>query len=128
MKKSILVYASLMTRVIVDDTADNSTIIELAIPKLAENLMNSPHDSIDEIKDDVECPYKIGEEFSLDVGDSVIAPEPRADGSDLWNFGGWEGTIIAIKEDTTEDKKLYAEVQDGDGDVFCIDLERIELY
>lgn len=126
MKVAKLVYATIMTRVIVDVDADEETILDKAIPKLSENLMNSPTENIEKIVDDTECPYVMGEEYSLAVGDSITAPDPRPDGSDLWNFGGWEGTILAIKEDT--DNSIYAEVQDSDGDVFCIDLERIELY
>lgn len=126
MKVAKLVYATIMTRVIVDVDADEETILDKAIPKLSENLMNSPTENIEKIVDDTECPYVMGEEFSLAVGDSIIAPEPNPDGTDDWNFGGWEGTILAIKQDT--DESLYADVQDADGDVFGISLDRINLY
>ena len=126
MKVAKLVYATIMTRVIVDVDADEQTIIETAVPKLSENLMDAPHENIEKIVDDTECPYELGEEYSLAVGDSIIAPEPNPDGTDDWNFGGWEGTILAIKEDT--DGSIYADVQDADGDVFGINLDRIELY
>lgn len=57
----------------------------------------------------------------IEVGDSVIAPEPI--GNDDWNFGDWVGTVEAIKTDTNGIE--YAEVSDGDGDIFCIDLHRL---
>lgn len=57
MKKSVLVRVSLVTRVIVEDTATEQEILELAIPKLSESLIDNPHQSIDEIVDDKECPY-----------------------------------------------------------------------
>lgn len=126
MKVAKLVYATVMTRVIVDENAEYETILELAVPKLCENLTDSPLENIDGVKDDTDCPYIMGEEYSIGVGDSIIAPDPKADGTDSWNHGGWEGTILAIKEDT--DGTLYANVQDCDGDVFGIDLDRINLY
>jgi hypothetical protein len=61
-KKAVLVYVSLMTRVIVDDTASEQDIMELAVPKLSENLMDSPFESIEDIKDDIECPYSVDDE------------------------------------------------------------------
>ncbi len=126
MKVAKLVSVSVMTRVIVENTASDEEIMEVALIKLSENLMNSPNENVDEIKDDTECPYIMGEEFSLAIGDSVIAPDPKPDGTDLWNHGDWEGTIIDIKPDT--DESLYASVQDGDGNVFDISLDRIKLY
>ena len=49
---------SLVTRVIVDIDATEEEILELAFPKLEEEFLNNPHQSIDEIVDDTECPYK----------------------------------------------------------------------
>ena len=62
MKVAKLVRVSLVTRVIVDDTASEQDILELAIPKLSESLMDNPHQSVDEIVDDTECPYTIDDE------------------------------------------------------------------
>jgi hypothetical protein len=56
-KVAKLVRASLVTRVIVDENATEQDILELAIPKLSENLMDNPIESIDEIVDDLECPH-----------------------------------------------------------------------
>ena len=125
MKKAVLVRVSLVTRVVVDETASEMDILELAVPRLCENLMSSPYENMDEIVVDTECPYKpeLDNEEGFRVGDDVIAPEPT--GSDMWNFGDWVGSIESIKEDT--DGKVFADVRDGDGDIFCINLERLKL-
>jgi hypothetical protein len=52
-----LVSVTLMTRVIVDEGATEQDILELAIPKLSEKLMDEPYEHIEEIVDDEECPY-----------------------------------------------------------------------
>lgn len=57
------------------------------------------------------------------IGSDVIAPEPNAD--DMWNFGNWIGTVRSIRPDF--DDELYAEVEDMDGDIFCINLNRLKL-
>jgi hypothetical protein len=62
MKVAKLVRVTLMTRVIVDVDATEQDIMELAVPKLSENLMDSPFDSIEEIVDDTECPYDASDE------------------------------------------------------------------
>ena len=67
-KVAKLVRVSLVTRVIVDVDATEQEIMELAVPKLSENLMDSPFENIDEIVDDTECPY---EEVYLDLYGSV---------------------------------------------------------
>jgi hypothetical protein len=67
-KVAKLVRVSLVTRVIVDIDATDQEIMELAVPKLSENLMDSPFDNLDEIVDDTECPY---EEEYLDLYGSV---------------------------------------------------------
>jgi len=65
MKIAKLVRVTLVTRVIVDECATYQEIMELAIPKLSENLMDSPLESIDEIVDDTECPYTISDNEDL---------------------------------------------------------------
>jgi len=72
MKKQVakLVRISLVTRLIVDEDATKEDIMELAIPKLSESLMEQPMACIDEIVDDTECPHtnsiynKLGEWLS----------------------------------------------------------------
>lgn len=54
----------------------------------------------------------------FEIGDSVEAPEPNE--SDTYNHGGWIGTILDIRGE-------LADVEDGDGDVFSIELERLTL-
>jgi uncharacterized protein (UPF0212 family) len=62
MKVAKLVRVSLVTRVIVEDTASEQDILELAIPKLSEALMDNPYESVEEIVADTECPYTIDDE------------------------------------------------------------------
>ena len=64
-KKAVLVKVSLMTRVIVDDNATEETILELAIPRLSENLMNSPYENLEDIVDDTECPYTVDDDREI---------------------------------------------------------------
>ena len=71
MKVAKLVRVSLVTRVIVDDTASEQDILELAIPKLSESLMDNPHQSVDEIVDDTECPYTIDDVTKDDVKEYI---------------------------------------------------------
>ena len=121
MKVAKLVYVTLATRVIVEEDADQQTIMELAIPRLSENLMDAPFENIDKIIDDTECPYEIGEEFYLSVGDNVEMPDPKDDGSDLWN-NEFTGQIVNIYD---TNNIIYATVEDGEGDCFDIEAERV---
>ena len=57
-----LVRVSLVVRVIVDVNATEQQIMELAVPKLSETLMDSPYQHIDEIVNDTECPFVEGED------------------------------------------------------------------
>ena len=56
-KVAKLVSLTLITRVIVDEDATVFDILELAIPKLSEKLMDEPFEHIEDIVDDTECPY-----------------------------------------------------------------------
>ena len=56
-KVAKLVYVSLLTRVIVEEGATEQEIMELAIPKLSQNLMDSPYENIEKIVDDVDSPF-----------------------------------------------------------------------
>lgn len=73
-KVAKLVRVSLVTRVIVDENATEQEIMELAVPKLSENFMDSPFDNLDEIVDDTECPYEETEEY-IDVYGSICHEE-----------------------------------------------------
>ena len=97
--------------------------MEEAIPKLSETLMDSPFENIDKIVDDRECPYEIGEEYSLRIGDDVLMPDPKDDGSDAWEHGDFLGRIVSFKE---FDNVIYATVEDGDDDCFDIEAERLQ--
>jgi hypothetical protein len=46
-----------MTRVIVDENASESEILELAGIKLSEKIQNELTEHLESIEDDVECPY-----------------------------------------------------------------------
>ena len=63
-KVAKLVYVSLVTRVVVDENATEQEIMELAVPKLSENLMDSPFEHLEDIIDDLECPYDENIELS----------------------------------------------------------------
>lgn len=63
-KVAKLVYVSLVTRVIVDENATEQEIMELAVPKLSENLMDSPFQHLEDIIDDLECPFDENIELS----------------------------------------------------------------
>lgn len=54
----------------------------------------------------------------INIGDSVIAINPE-------NCRDFIGTVRAIKTDT--DGSVYAEVEDQDGDTFCVD-DIVEIY
>jgi hypothetical protein len=56
-KVAKLVSVTLITRVVVDESATEQDILELAIPKLSEKLMDEPFEHIEDIEDDIECPY-----------------------------------------------------------------------
>ena len=57
MKKAVLVKAYVMTRIIVDENDSYDNIIKQAKSNLLSNLNNDYEDCIDEIIDDIECPY-----------------------------------------------------------------------
>jgi hypothetical protein len=63
-KVAKLVYVSLVTRVVVDENATEQEIMELAVPKLSENLMDSPFENLEDITDDLECPFDENIELS----------------------------------------------------------------
>lgn len=123
MKVAKLVHVSLITRVIIDveDSDDDTVILDKAIPKLCENLMDSPYENTDKIEDDTENPYQIGELYSLSVGDDVLMPDPND--TDIWNFGDFVARIEKLYESNGVE---YASVVDGDGDYFDIELERLD--
>jgi len=68
-KVAKLVRVSLVTRVIVYENATEQEILELAIPKLSESLMDNPYESVDEIVDDLECPYNEDEQIGLTLSE-----------------------------------------------------------
>ena len=59
-----------MTRVIVDENATEQDILELAIPKLSEKLMDEPFEHIESMEDDTECPFDI--QYDIKEGDTVV--------------------------------------------------------
>lgn len=125
MKVSKLVYVTLMTRVVVEENATEQDIMEKAVPKLSETLMDSPFENIEKIVNDTECPYIMGEEYQLEVGEDVEMPEPLEDGSDSWQHGGFIGRIVKFYN---SNNILYACVEDGDNDVFDIEAYRLVEY
>jgi hypothetical protein len=74
MKVAKLVYVNLLTRVVVNQNATEQEIMELAIPKLSEQLMDSPLENIEKIVNDLECPYNDCENnLSVSEGNILIA-------------------------------------------------------
>ena len=56
-----------------------------------------------------------------EIDDEAVCPEPNE--NDYWSYGGWVGTIVNIKE---IDGEMCAQLEDKDGDVFDIELSRLE--
>ncbi len=56
-KAAKLVYASLRVRVIVDSNASKDSIIEAAKAKMCCVIREDLGDNIEDIVDDIECPY-----------------------------------------------------------------------
>ena len=56
-KVAKLVCVSLMTRVIVDENASETEILELAGIKLAEKIQHELTEHLEVIEVDIECPY-----------------------------------------------------------------------
>lgn len=52
-----LVYVSLMTRVVVDVDATDEEILEAARPKLLEKVNTELMENLEDIVDDIECPF-----------------------------------------------------------------------
>ncbi len=57
MKVAKLVSITLMTRIVVEDTAKHHEIEEIARNRFINNLETDLSDNIDSIVDDLECPY-----------------------------------------------------------------------
>lgn len=76
-KVAKLVRVSLVTRVIVYENATEQEILELAIPKLSESLMDNPYESVDEIVDDTECPCNDGEQIGLTLSEAKALTAAR---------------------------------------------------
>lgn len=57
MKVAKLVAVSLMTRVVVENTASEKDIANAAKDQLKEVIENDIHDNIEFIEDDTECPF-----------------------------------------------------------------------
>jgi hypothetical protein len=125
MKVSKLVYVTLLTRVVVEETATEQEIMKIAVPKLCENLNDSPIENIEKIVNDTEMPYIMGEEYKLELGEDVEMPEPLEDGTDSWQHGGFIGRIVKFYN---SNNILYACVEDGDNDVFDIEAYRLVEY
>lgn len=58
-----LVAVSLMTRVVVDDTATEEQIWKEAVPRLTRSIIEGGIDNLEFIEDDLECPHSPGEDL-----------------------------------------------------------------
>lgn len=57
--------------------------------------------------------------IELYVGVDVDVPPPTSD--DLWNFE-FTGTVVKIDKENN-----YAIVEDGDGDCWCVEFNRLKI-
>ena len=55
--KAKLVYLSLMTRVVVEDDADDETVMDIARQKFADKIQYEYLENVEDIQDDLEMPY-----------------------------------------------------------------------
>ena len=58
--KAKLVYVSFVTRVCVKDDATEEEILSIAKGNLLKKVQNDLGDNLEEIVDDIECPYEMG--------------------------------------------------------------------
>lgn len=56
-KVAKLVAVSLLTRVIVEDTASDEEILDAACPRFIEKISTELSEHLEYIEDDTECPY-----------------------------------------------------------------------
>ena len=55
--KAKLVYLSLMTRVVVEDDADDEIVMDVARQKFADKIQYEYLENVEDIQDDLEMPY-----------------------------------------------------------------------
>ena len=56
-KVAKLVTITMKTRILVDENASESDIIELASIKMSEKIQHEFNENLESIEDDIECPY-----------------------------------------------------------------------
>ena len=56
-KVAKLVTITMKTRILVDENASESDIIELASIKMSEKIQYEFNENLESIEDDIECPY-----------------------------------------------------------------------
>ncbi|NLR60746.1 hypothetical protein HGH93_21730 [Chitinophaga polysaccharea] len=66
-KVAKLVLASLMTRVIVNDSDSDEMIWKKALPRLTQNLHNDGMDNLESIENDEQCPYNPEEDQVIPI-------------------------------------------------------------
>ena len=119
-----LVMVSLMTRVIVEDTASEEEILNEARGRFHNIVENDLSENLESIEDDTECPYEDGEEYKdkyghiLKIDDEVDAP--IGSGDDAWRYA-FLGQIKDFRDGC-------AVVVDMDGEWFTIECERLQKY
>lgn len=83
-----MVMVSLMTRVIVEETATKEDILNEARGRFQNIIENDLGENLESIEDDTESPYEDGEEhkdkhgYILKQGDNVEMP--KGNGGDMW--------------------------------------------
>ncbi len=127
--KAKLVYCSLATRVVVSNDATEGQIIESAREKFMAKVRNELWENIEDIKDDIECPFSPDDiprmmEFSYDVrfqddfcSDSKGFAESspfcseyikQNNGTDNSYFADYKGGVVQIVCNET-DEVIYEE-------------------
>jgi hypothetical protein len=56
-KVAKLVTITMKTRILVDENASESDIIELASIRMSEKIQHEFNENLESIEDDIECPY-----------------------------------------------------------------------
>lgn len=61
--KAMLIYVSLMTRVVVPDDATEEEILNAATPRLIDKIETELGENIASIEEDAECPYDKDDDY-----------------------------------------------------------------
>lgn len=117
--KTKLVNVMVMFQVEIPLEGDVLTNIQTALDTVNEGLIANPEQNnyAQIFTNNIEKSDIVEDMIEFEIGNSVEVPDP--DDSDIHNHS-FVGTIIAFRN-------VYAVVEDGDGDCFAIEIERLTL-